>query len=644
MAATLPLYQVLCASGGAMEEGKLRRALRLSAQQVSRLLEAGEGREFVMRTQDGERLVVYKSALRLCTDANRLCGGTCGRIHICRFFMLGGCTRPRCKFSHSVDGETDQQVLRKHKLTGATMAELRCLLLQNDPQLLPDACLHYNRGDGPHGSCTFQTKCNKLHVCQHFLQGDCKFGSKCKRSHDLTAGETKQKLLKWGLAASLVPAILETYLNANAIKNAASAVESPQLQSLAIKDKPDTQKSADPQHINEICLYFILNNCSFKDGCVRDHYPLPYRWQLYIDGAWKDLVGMEDVEKVYCDPNSSHPVANFDTMMYKSHPLRRLSTPSSASKPPHFILTTDWIWYWKDEYRMWVEYGKETDAHSSSSTISSKDIENVFLSGTNTDIQFKAGRHSYVLSVKDMMQRNTKHNTKRMVCRRPRFVSAEEVNKRKVRNPSNASAKSTPQHWDKGQVPEVGYKLVGLSQSSEEYKKISAAFKRTLPDKRIHSIERVQNLALWEVYQWQKEQMKKYNGGKEVDERQLFHGTSNTFVDAICHQNFDWRICGSHGTSFGKGSYFARDAIYSHGYCSSDSQHYVMFVARVLVGDFTCGSSSYMRPPSKSPSAFYDSCVNTQSNPSVFVIFEKHQIYPEYVIRYTKPAMLASLR
>lgn len=39
--------------------------------------------------------------------------------------------------------------------------------------------------------------------------------------------------------------------------------------------------------------------------------------------------------------------------------VRRLSTASSVTKPPHFILTTEWIWYWKDEYGQWQEYGKK---------------------------------------------------------------------------------------------------------------------------------------------------------------------------------------------------------------------------------------------------------------------------------------------
>lgn len=60
-----------------------------------------------------------------------------------------------------------------------------------------------------------------------------------------------------------------------------------------------------------------------------------------------------------------------------------------------------------------------------------------------------------------------------------------------------------------------------------------------------------------------------------------------------------------------------------------------MFLARVLVGEFTNGLSTYARPPPKdSQATFYDSCVNSVQDPSIFVIFEKHQIYPEYLIKY----------
>lgn len=83
------------------------------------------------------------------------------------------------------------------------------------------------------------------------------------------------------------------------------------------------------------------------------------------------------------------------------------------------------------------------------------------------------------------------------------------------------------------------------------------------------------------------------------------------------------------------GSYFARDAKYSHSY-TSQSGVKCMFVSRILVGDYTRGSSSYLRPPSKDggDTLFYDSCVDSVSSPSIFVVFEKHQIYPEYLIKY----------
>ncbi|KFW09968.1 Poly [ADP-ribose] polymerase 12, partial [Eurypyga helias] len=138
----------------------------------------------------------------------------------------------------------------------------------------------------------------------------------------------------------------------------------------------------------------------------------------------------------------------------------------------------------------------------------------------------------------------------------------------------------------------------------------------------------------------QKAQMKKLNKSKGVDERLLFHGTSPAHMSAICEQNFDWRICGTHGTMYGKGSYFARDASYSHRFCSSSGGRYSMFVAHVLVGDFVQGNPEYLRPPPRASHSnrLYDSCVDDPKDPSIFVIFEKHQIYPAYILEYGNEA------
>lgn len=50
---------------------------------------------------------------------------------------------------------------------------------------------------------------------------------------------------------------------------------------------------------------------------------------------------------------------NFNSMKFGSAQVRRLSTVSSVIKPPYFVLTTEWLWYWTDESGAWQEYGKQ---------------------------------------------------------------------------------------------------------------------------------------------------------------------------------------------------------------------------------------------------------------------------------------------
>ena len=129
--------------------------------------------------------------------------------------------------------------------------------------------------------------------------------------------------------------------------------------------------------------------------------------------------------------------------------------------------------------------------------------------------------------------------------------------------------------------------------------------------------------------------------GRFVNERQLFHGTNPEIVEAICKQNFDWRLHGKNATVYGEGSYFALNSSYSDCYAKEDSKgskFMFMFVAKVLVGSYTTGHSSYRRPPSKElsnpASDLYDSCVDDRSFPTIYVVFDTDQFYPEYIIEY----------
>ncbi|KAG7244446.1 hypothetical protein INR49_030098 [Caranx melampygus] len=599
--------KTLCDHQGCLDFQRLNETIAQRftvAEQVLRHVLFDDGRIAIKtgreKATDGQiiapdSLVVAKTSLRICQRKPGECQ-QCDALHLCRYYVCGDCTfREKCKNPHSLASPHNRELLKRHGLQDLTEKQLFQLLLQNDPYLLPEVALP-----------------------------------------EVT-----------------IPAQQATHQDPQqpSQRNPGSPTSS------ACPAKPVVDADR-----NEICLFFIRRHCSFKEKCVRVHWHLPYRWQvLDSDGeTWKDLPNMEDTEKAYCDPghdtsstneplpilglfrffslqSSASPAAqavNFMTMTYEGSPVRRLSTASSVSKPPHFILTTQWLWYWKDETGKWLEFGQgDSDTPAS---VTSETLENVYLADRDAEIPFSAGNHQYILHFKgkpgtpQMYQENLKYKTKREVRRRPRFMSANDV-KMKVESPplpstSSSTAESFPPNWDKSALPDFGYKLVPLSKSVKDYNMIEMLFKRTMPQGKINSIQRIQNPSL------QKDQMKVRNRGTDVNQLYLFHGTDESLIEAICEHNFDWRMCGVHGTAYGKGSYFARDASYSDRYASiKKSTNKIMFVALVLVGEYCRGSSSYVRPPPKGRS-FYDSCVDNVSDPSIYVIFEKQQIYPEYYV------------
>ncbi|NXU50419.1 PAR12 polymerase, partial [Turnix velox] len=649
---------VLCASGGCLEQEELRRQLPgcLTAEQVEKLLRDPQRFTLVRRPGEAGAAVVAVATcpVRLCQEHGAGCEGQCGRLHLCKYYLKGLCrnemARKECKFVHNFHSDHNLCILKQYGLESLNRDELQQLLLQNDSSLLPEVCSHYNKGDGPYGSCTFKKICTKLHVCQYFLQGQCRFGSSCKRSHDLLKTECYEKLERQGMSLNIIEKLPSIYKNMYDIQNGnRNMCEIEDSKASPCKEgkhnsSRETSTTGDDE-LEQICLYYLYRSCGFKDKCIRTHFHLPYRWQISVDNTWKDLKNMEEIEKAYCDPSNTRFTYGvtesgsvlsricFGSMCCGLAKVRRLSTASSVTKPPHFILTTEWIWYWKDEYGLWQEYGKNNHYHTAS-TVSSEDLEKAYIATSSPKLNFKAGKHEYEVNFGAMTQKNLRYTTEREICRRPKFVSQTDVEEIRARGFKHMEElKDIPAHWDKSALPELGFKLIELDSLSDEYKKVKVDFQRTMPKTDIKRICRVQNPSLWELYQWYKEQMQRSNGGKAVDERFLFHGTSKKYIDAICQQNFDWRICGLHGTVYGRGCYFARDASYSANYCREDSCK-TMFLARVLVGEFTLGNSSYVWPPLKDKENFYDSCVNSSSNPSIFVIFEKQQIYPEYLIEY----------
>uniref|UniRef100_A0A3Q0RCC6 Poly [ADP-ribose] polymerase n=1 Tax=Amphilophus citrinellus TaxID=61819 RepID=A0A3Q0RCC6_AMPCI len=118
-----------------------------------------------------------------------------------------------------------------------------------------------------------------------------------------------------------------------------------------------------------------------------------------------------------------------------------------------------------------------------------------------------------------------------------------------------------------------------------------------------------------------------------VIERTLYHGTSESSVKEICVHGFNRSFCGKNG-----GVYFAVNSALSvqDQYSPPNADGYkFIFVSKVLTGDYTKGCHSMKTAPLKETGDIplrYDSVTDNITKPSMFVIFNDTQAFPEYLI------------
>lgn len=660
------ILKFICANQGAVNTDEL--LFNLSCNDSTTLSEVlGNKEKFVSVCPHGQPKVVARTRLQLCRALG--CPG-CRGLHLCKHYLFSGSCRfgrmrKGCTFSHDLDSCQNQKVLKEFELEMLDRTELCTLLMQNDNYLMPQICYDYNNSQ-----CSEGDACKRLHICEKNMSVSCS----CTKNHDFNAPQPLQCLKDRHVPEHLMHVLKSVYSNKGALRlsdrissrgnrgdrgnrgKRGNARQQPLSRStsdiFSVVNNPEPssdERQNGRQKIvkdkTEICMYFIKGYCRHEERCFKAHDKMPYRWQIKQGDQWTAMADNEKIEKDYCDPkntsSNTNPQVDFDTMTCGPDPVRRISTINCVREPT-FIHTTEWVWYWEDEFGSWREYASP-NAKQGSANITSKELEEKFLNNEKDVVEFTAGSQSYSLSFQDMIQTNKMYGTKKLVKRRPRFVSETDVQTQRVRRPQSNFA-AVPDCWDKTQIPLTGYKRIPLRPTSSEYKEIENLFCQTLTGFDILKMERIQNKALWEAYQLQKNHMKNKNHGRDPTERKLFHGTEPRFVDPICADNFDWRLCGVHGTAYGQGSYFARDARYSHSY-TGQSDVRSMFVSRVLVGDYTLGSREYKRAPSKDGGDlnFYDSCVDDQFDPAIFVVFDKHQIYPDYVLQYKEKRSTVSV-
>lgn len=413
----------------------------------------------------------------------------------------------------------------------------------------------------------------------------------------------------------------------------------------------------------EVCHYNLRGRCSWGSKCRDIHCDLPYQWRWRRRRSLFWAVYSEEendrIERAYCDPtNEKYTVLkhgmtiDFNSMSGKDNSgyifeIERISTPSSVNYGKQ-TWRTNWLWYWKNPKGDWIKFGDLDDYEGCTAGIKSDELEDAFVDDPTGEANFKTkGTHSfdYIANFRNMTQRNSTYNTTRELRRRPEFINKIdfELNHLRVRNANNSMSRGiiAPKNWRITEQKDLSehIMIVKVDESDSEYGDIKSLFFQSLQNVKIKSIDRIENGDLWENYMMKTSKMLKKQNGKLPGEKRVFHGTKDKYISAICNQGFDFRLNGqTSGTAYGKGCYFATNSSYSDSYAEAGPDK-SMFVAKILPGEYVRGNISYCRPPHKDESDqtsdLYDSCVDDEEDPEIFVIFDNNQIYPEYLIRYT---------
>eukprot|EP00971_Amphidinium_carterae_P247786 4920239-Amphidinium_carterae.1 len=128
--------------------------------------------------------------------------------------------------------------------------------------------------------------------------------------------------------------------------------------------------------------------------------------------------------------------------------------------------------------------------------------------------------------------------------------------------------------------------------------------------------------------------------------RWLFHGTRDVNTIVTSEQGLEPLCAGkTAGILWGRGSYLARDARYSHdsGFCPQDDGTMKVMLCLVATGMSCLGAPDHIgvlpqRLAVGNSKFGYNSTVDSLSNPEIFVTPLQGAVYPAYVITFAIPA------
>ena len=123
---------------------------------------------------------------------------------------------------------------------------------------------------GENGGCTDRS-CDRLHLCPFFVKESCKFGDKCKRSHNYRDEHTIRVVKYFRLdflSSSLLQKILKVIVDEGEIQRAAANRSVPDICKFYNKGVCKKGELCPCLHI---CEHFVDGDCKFGEKCKRDH-------------------------------------------------------------------------------------------------------------------------------------------------------------------------------------------------------------------------------------------------------------------------------------------------------------------------------------------------------------------------------------
>ena len=234
-------------------------------------------------------------------------GDNCPFLHVCMYFVDGDCKfGAGCKRDHNFNSKHNKTVLAEYNLSNLKVRNLLSYLksvretrrdsMSCDTDLrekanvaampvdrlqhpVPEICNFYNSAQ----TCSREETCPFLHICKYFVNDDCSFGSKCKRSHAFTSSHNRKILVNLNMAHLSDSRILD-WLQSKEPNRKKRANSSTDL-SIVPQQKPTNCKvitsTSRREHDgkDEICGYHLKGKCNYSDQCIRKHTDFPYLWQ-----------------------------------------------------------------------------------------------------------------------------------------------------------------------------------------------------------------------------------------------------------------------------------------------------------------------------------------------------------------------------